>query len=234
MATLPPRIERPPRWHAVDPSGPDLAGGCAPSSGPSSAAAALAAAPALSWPIALRADDGSHVGLAGALGPGGDGVEAMLTRLLAPASAADDLDIGALAADTPLGPVTLPLALVPLADGVERSASVDPEWLAALDARRSAPRPALVHAGREVHLEAALHVTMLLATERLAPVGIDDVDERVASGAQLWLLAGAVAWALLGRAVNPFAAWVELVTAGLWPIGPIRGHLVVVATRRTG
>ncbi len=158
----------------------------------------------------------------------------MLTRLLAPGSAADDLDIGALAGDTPLGPVALPLALVPLADGVERSASVDPDWLAALDARRSAPRPALVQAGREVHLEAALHVTMLLATERLAPVGIDDVDERVASGAQLWLLGGAVAWALLGRAVNPFAAWVELVTAGLWPIGPIRGRLVVVATRRTG
>ncbi len=62
-----------------------------------------------------------------------------------------------------------------------------------------------------------------------SPLATDaDVDAHIASGAQLWLLGAAVAWALAaGGTDHPFAPWAELVTAGLWPVGPSCGQLVV-------
>jgi hypothetical protein len=90
---------------------------------------------------------------------------------------------------------------------------------------------ALVAAGRQVEAEAALHVTLLLATERLDPVDEGDVDAHVASGAQLWLLAGAVLSALSGIEPDPFQPWATLVTAGWWPIGPSDRRLVVCDAR---
>lgn len=89
------------------------------------------------------------------------------------------------------------------------------------------PRRALVSAGREVELEAALHVTMLLATDRLDPDDDEDIPAHVASGAQLWLLGGAVASCLFANGIDAFASWAELVARGWWPIGPSRGRLVV-------
>jgi hypothetical protein len=79
-------------------------------------------------------------------------------------------------------------------------------------------------------MEAALHVAMLLATERLDPVDDTDVDAHVASGARLWLLTGAVVSALAGVDPDPFAAWARLVTAGWWPVGPSGDRLVVSAS----
>ncbi len=222
------------RWQPGDQSGRRLDHGrCVPWPRSSSPAAALTAAPSLCWPVTLGADDGWQMGLAEALGPGGAAVEALLTRLLGPSPAIGDLDVATLAAGTPLGPAPAPLALVPLPEGVEQCKRVDPAWWADVDACRSAPRTALLRAGREVELEAALHVAMLLATEHLAPADDDAVDERVASGAQLWLLGGAVAWALLSEEVNPFASWAELVATGLWPVGPCQGRLVVASSMRT-
>lgn len=188
-------------------------------------------APVLDWPVTLESADGRRMGLAGALGRGGVVVQSMLTRLLAPRRPLVDVDIATLAAATPLGPMSLSLELVSLSEGVERAAAVPHDWMRAVDAERSSPRSSLVASGRELQLEAALHVTMVLATEALAPTGIDDVDERIASGAQLWLLGAAVTWALLG-AGNPFEPWAELVTAGLWPIGPSEQRLAVAMTAR--
>ena len=99
-----------------------------------------------------------------------------------------------------------------------------------VEARREVPRAVLESHGRSLELEAALNLAMLLGTERLvgtAGVGGDDEAARVASGARLWLLGGAVAWALLDDPDDPFAAWGELVTGGLWPVGPVDGRLVV-------
>jgi hypothetical protein len=68
----------------------------------------------------------------------------------------------------------------------------------AFDGQRTAWRAEVVAAGRAEDLEAALHVAMLVATERLDPADDVDVDAHAASGAQLWFLTGAVAAALAG------------------------------------
>jgi hypothetical protein len=222
-------------WHAVDGRGHDLATGRAPSSpGAPSPAAALASAPVISWPPAAVAPGGRRCSLAQALGPGGDAVERLLQRLVAGPGASAEVDVASLAAATPTGRLDLPLAVVDPTEGVEHSADVDPAWLAAVDRRRAAARPPLLAAGRADELEAALHVAMLVATEVLDPPGAGDIDAHVASGAQLWLLGGAVAWSLAGggRARNPFGPWAELVTAGWWPVGPSRGELVVAVVPR--
>lgn len=243
------------RWHAVDGEGLALATGreAAPPGAPTPVAA-LAAAPVVRWPVGVRADDGRPLSLGQAIGPGGERVESLLARLVGarrpvgtaapatltgtastrlPPSPATVTSLAALAAATPAGPVDLPLALVPLPAGVEAAADVDSAWLEEVDERRSASRRALVAARQEAELEAALHVAVLVATERLDPADDTDVGAHVASGAQLWLLTAAVASALAvasaaaGARPDPFASWAELVVAGLWPIGPSRGRLVV-------
>lgn len=217
-------------WHAVDAAGCDLASGAVPAApGASSPAAALAAAPVVTWPLQVVDDDGRRIGLAGALGSGGVAIERLLGDLRRGAAGPPGATVAALASATPAGPVGLPLDVVSLAEGVERSAGVDADWFQEVDRRRSAPRSGLLAAGRGVELEAALHVTMLLATEALDPADDTDVEAHVASGAQLWLLAGAVTWALAGTGSNPFGPWSELVAAGLWPLGPSGGRLVVSA-----
>ncbi len=215
-------------WHAVDASGYDLASGAAPGSrGAVSPATALSCAPVVTWPLRVVADDGRQVGLAEALGTGGGAVEHLLDQLRRRTPGLSATAVASLASTTPAGPVDLPLVVVPLGEGVERSAAVDQAWFDEVDRRRSAPRAALVAAGRGPELEAALHVTMLLATEALDPADDTDVGAHVASGAQLWLLGGAVAWALADAGANPFGPWSELVAAGMWPIGPSEGQLVV-------
>lgn len=136
-------------------------------------------------------------------------------------------DIEALARETPAGRVDLPLAVVGLGEGVRAAADVDPSWLDTVDRTRTAVRDAVVAAGRAEELEAALQGAMLEATERFDPADDTDVDAHVASGARLWLLAGAVASALSGAEPDPFAAWGRLVVAGWWPVGPSRGRLVL-------
>ncbi len=223
-------------WHAVDASGRDLATGRPPVGGTgwSTPAASLAAAPMATWPMAAQGDDGRRLGLGPALGPGGDGVETLLGALSAPSAPADGkgVDVEVLARATPAGVVSLPFALVGLGAGVKAAGVVDPAWLARMERRRSAPRRLLTVAGRELDMEAALHVVVLMATEHLDPADDADVEAHVASGAQLWLLAGAVVSALAGAEPDPFAAWARLVAAGLWPVGPGGGELVVSATHR--
>lgn len=214
-------------WFAVDGEGRDLATGRPPRPpGRPSPVAALAAAPLVSWPVSVVDDDGRRLSLAQVLGPGGDAVEGLLDALAGPDG---EVDVGALAAATPAGAVGLPLAVVALDEAVHSSTRVDPGWLAEVDRRRSAFRRAVVSAGREDALEAALHVGVLLGVDRLDPAADADTDAHVASGARLWLLAGAVASALAGAGADPdpFAAWAALVTAGWWPIGPTDGRLVV-------
>ncbi len=185
----------------------------------------------VAWPVEVVSDDGRRLGLADALGPGGSEVEELLNRLLSPSPVVGDLARWAWLADgaasTPVGHSSLPLAAVDFATGGERAAGVDPAWLAAVDQQRRAPRSLLVADGRSDQLEAALHVAMLLATEALDPDDDADVVGHVASGAQLWLLGAAVAWALAAPGANPFSPWAELATAGVWPIGPVDGRLVV-------
>lgn len=224
-------VAAPAGWHAVDPTGRDLATGRAPSPpGAPSAATALAAAPVISWPPAAVASDGRRRGLGAALGAGGEAVERLLDRLVAGPARGSEVDVASLAATAPTGRMDLPVAVVGLAEGVERCAGVDPAWLAAVDRRRTGARARLLAAGRGDELEAALHVAMLVATEALDPPGDAGVDAHVASGAQLWLLGAAVAWSLAagaGAGDNPFAAWAELVTAGRWAVGPSGGEMVV-------
>jgi uncharacterized protein (DUF2345 family) len=175
--------------------------------------------------VAVAGDDGARLSLAGALGPGGDRVEALLDTVVR----ASGVDLEALAPATPAGTVDLPLVVLALPAGVEAAARVDHGWLADVDRRRAAGRDSLVAGGREEALEAALHVATLVATERLDPDDDGDVDAHVASGARLWLLAGAVASALGGVEPDPFASWARLVAGGWWPIGPCDGRLVVSA-----
>lgn len=223
-------------WHAVDALGRDLATGRPPLGvGRSTPAAAVAAAPVAAWPLAVVGGDGRRLSLAGALGAGGARVEVLLDAL-AKAGADDDGsddDVETLARATPAGTVHLPLAVVDLGAGVEAAARVDLDWLAVMDRRRAGARRALLAAGRGGELEAALHVAVLVATERLDPAGDADVEAHVASGARLWLLAGAVVSALVGTTPDPFAPWARLVTAGWWPVGPSGGRLVVSAPGRT-
>jgi hypothetical protein len=125
--------------------------------------------------------------------------------------------------------VDLPVTCVTLESAMEEAAMVDREWLAAVDATRSAPRRPLLEAGRGDDLEAALNIAMLLASARLGSPH-DAALARMASGAQLWLLAGAVAWALLDPRHSPFSSWAALVVSGYWPIGPSRGRLTLAST----
>lgn len=227
-------------WFAVDTDGRDLATGRPPAAtaagkgtavGAGSPAEALAGAPAVAWPVEVVSDDGRRLGLADALGVGGSEIEELLNRLLSPSPVVGDLVGSAWLADgaasTPVGRLSLPLAAVDFATGRECAAGVDPDWLAAVDQQRRAPRSLLVADGRSDQLEAALHVAMVLATEALDPDDDADVAGHVASGAQLWLLGAAVTWALAAPGANPFAPWAGLVTAGMWPIGPVEGRLVV-------
>ncbi|HEX2193074.1 MAG TPA: hypothetical protein VHH09_07745 [Acidimicrobiales bacterium] len=157
------------------------------------------------------------------LGRGGARVEEVLHRLARAAPAPTALDVAALARATPAGRVDLPVVVVEPAEAVTATAAVDRSWMDVVDARRSTPRQALVAQGRGSELEAALNLAVLLATR--------DVEggeaARMASGARLWLLGGAVAWALLDPPEDPFAAWAELVSYGLWPVGPSQGRLVI-------
>jgi hypothetical protein len=137
------------------------------------------------------------------------------------------VDVERLARATPAGTVALPYAVVTLADGVAAAARVDRAWLGEVDRRRAASRHALVAAGREAEMEAALQATMVQATERFDPADDTDVDAHVASGARLWLLTGAVVSALTGVDPDPFEPWARLVAAGWWPVGPSDGRLVV-------
>ncbi len=214
-------------WHAVDALGYDLATGRPPQPpGAVTPAAALAAVPVTAWPVAVIGSDGTRLSLGQALGVGGGRVERMLAELLSRPPQPPGSRLATLAAATPAGQVDLPLALVPLAAGVEASAEVDRSWLDAVADRRETPRRLLVDAARETDLEAALNVAMLVATERLDPPD-GDVAAHTASGARLWLLGGAVAWALTGQQDDPFAAWAQILTCGLWPVGPSRRRLVV-------
>lgn len=214
-------------WHAIDSAGADLTTGRPPRPpGAPSPAAALAAVPVASWPLVVVCNQGSQLTLGQALGAGGARVEQMLDDLLTVRARPTEQRLASLAAATPAGHVEVPLTLLPLAAGLEAAAAVDRSWLDAVSDRRQAARRVLVEAGRDTDLEAALTVAMLVATERLDPPD-GDVAAHTASGARLWLLGGAVAWALTGAEEDPFAAWAELLTCGLWPVGPSRGRLVV-------
>jgi hypothetical protein len=213
-------------WRAVDAGGRDPATGRAPSyPGAPSAPAALAAVPIASWPLVTVSSGGRTLGLAEVLGPGGERVTELVDRLARRAPPPPGLPVDQLARRTPAGTVDLPIAVAGLADAVGVADEVDPAWIAVVDERRSASRAGLVAGGRGVELEAALNLAMLLGTD-----GVDGdrraLEARVASGARLWLLGGAVAWALAGGD-DPFGAWAELVSFGFWPVGPVRGRLVL-------
>lgn len=212
------------RWHAVDERGLDLATG-RPSGGAGalSPAGALAAVPVPAWPVRARAADGRSLAVADVLGPGGARVEQVLDRLSTAARPPDGLAVAALARATPAGPVDLPVVVVGLAAAVQEAAAVDRAWLGLVEARRAAPRAVLVARGRELELEAALNLTMLVGTEDVAA----GEAARVASGGRLWLLGGAVAWALLDEPDDPFAPWAELLSYGLWPVGPVDDRLLL-------
>jgi hypothetical protein len=213
-------------WHAVDAGGRDPATGRPPHGpGAPSAAAALARVPVARWPV-RACTGGGAISVGAALGPGGTRVERLLDRLAAPPAPPAGRALAALARATPAGPLDLAVAVVDLGGGVAAAGAVDRAWMGLLEARRQTPRAALEAHGRSHELEAALNLAMLLGTEGVL-VGDDDEAARVASGARLWLLAGAVAWALLDDADDPFAAWGELVSYGLWPVGPVDGRLVV-------
>lgn len=215
-------------WHAVDASGRDLATGRPPSGpGRTTPAAALAAAPVAAWPVAVVGGAGVRLSVAQVLGPGGDRVEAMLGALAGARRVRPDGEVAARARVTPVGMVDLPVDVIGLAAGVEAAARVEPGWLASLGRARDAVRRAVLDAGRQAELEAALHLTILLATERLGPAGDAGQAARVASGARLWLLTGAVASALAGGRPDRFAPWASLAVAGWWPVGPVEGRLVV-------
>jgi len=220
------RDAEPVTWHAVDGRGLALVTGRPPQApGSPSPAAALAAAPVTTWPLSTVADDGRRVDVAAALGTGGSRVAVLLERIATAAQQPADLDVAALARATPGGPVDGPVVMVDLFEAAEAAGCVDSAWLAAVDERRSAPRASLIAADRGIELEAALHLAMLVAT---AP--LDDgcpPEARVASGARLWLLGGAVAWALAGDGTDPFGPWGDLVSYGIWPVGPVGGRLVV-------
>lgn len=158
-------------------------------------------------------------------------MERLLARLMNGHTTIGDTAIGepglpALAAATPAGPVDLPVAVVAVDEGVEAAKVVDRGWLAEVGRQRERPRRGLEEAGRAEDLEAALHVAMLLATERFARPD-SPAAARTAAGGRLWLLGGAVAWALTGVGEDPFVSWGTLVTAGWWPIGPARDRLIV-------
>ncbi|MGI8807432.1 MAG: hypothetical protein ACR2KK_06260 [Acidimicrobiales bacterium] len=180
------------------------------------------------WPLSVVAGDGRRLSLAQVLGPGGERVQALLDAL---AEANPVVDVDGLIRTTPAGRVDLPVTRVALAEGAEASGRVDRQWLAVLDRRRSVSRLALEATGRREEMEAALHVALLVATERLDPDDDTDVDAHIASGARLWLVAGAVVSALSDIEPDPFEAWARLIGAGWWPVGPSGGRLVLSACR---
>ncbi|HEV3498521.1 MAG TPA: hypothetical protein VHA34_19455 [Actinomycetes bacterium] len=213
-------------WHAVDGDGRDLRTGRTPRPpGWCSPAMALAQAPVPGWPVGVVDRVGRRLGVAESLGPGGDRVEALLGDVARPR--AQPLDVEALAVLTPAGRLPLPVHRVSLLLAIEAQAELDPVWLAEVDSRRDRGRRALVAAGRQDDMEAALNLVILIATERFDPPDDTDVDAHAASGARLWLLTGAVVSALAGGAPDPFQAWGRLVAAGWWPVGPCGGRLVV-------
>lgn len=203
---------RPPRWpgHA-DP------------------ATALAAAPVAPWPPSVSADDGRRLPLEAALGVGGGRVRNLLDTLVG-ASVPEAPDVDALGPHTPAGTLDLPVTVMGAAEAVKEADGVDPAWLRGVEGARAALRAGAVAAGRARELEAAVHLAMLVATDRFDPGG-DDADAHVASGARLWLLTGAVAAAVAGADPDPFDAWARLVVAGWWPVGPVGGRIVVAAPR---
>lgn len=217
-------------WRGVDADGRDPATGRAPSyPGAPSAPAALAAVPIASWPVVAVSSGGRTLALAEALGPGGERVTELVDRLARQTAPPADLPVFELARRTPAGTVDLPPTMVGLDDAVRLADEVDRAWMAAVEERRAAPRTELVARGRGVELEAALNLAMLIGTDAVAGGGMD-LEARVASGARLWLLGGAVAWALAGGD-DPFTPWAELVSFGLWPVGPARGRLVLHSPR---
>ncbi len=166
--------------------------------------------------------------------PAAGRLASLVDALVAGRALAGPPALEALARATPAGAVDLPLAVVTLAEGVEATQRVDRAWLDALDRRRAAARTAVVAAGREQELEAALQVAMVVATERFDPADDADVDAHVASGACLWLVTGAVASAVAGTSPDPFRSWARLVAAGWWPVGPSGGRLVVSTRDHAG
>ena len=198
--------------------------------GPPSPAGALAASPVVTWPVRLVADDGRTATLADALGEGGRRVEELLSAVVSRPPELDRGRLRSLAATTPAGTVDLPVAVVDLPHALEASAAVDRAWLAEVERERERPRALLIARGRSGELEAAVHAAMLLGTEHLGPVD-DDVAGRVASGALLWLLGGAVSWALAAPD-SPFDAWAELVVRRWWPLGPSGGRLALARLGR--
>lgn len=208
----------------MDAGGHDPSTGRPPSGlGAASPAAALAGVPVATWPVTVVGGDGAELTVGAALGPGGARIEQLLDRLGRAARLPAEVAVDVLAKATPAGPLKLPVALVDLSAAVAASAGVEHAWLADLEAQRGVPRDVLVRRGRECELEAALNLAMLLATGGVD----DDAASRVASGGRLWLLGGAVAWALLDDPDDPFTAWADLVSYGLWPVGPSAGRLVV-------
>jgi hypothetical protein len=216
-------------WHAVDGEGRDPATGRVPAgAGAASPAGALLAVPVATWPLHTCADDGRTATVATALGPGGARVTCILERLATAPPPPADLAVDALARATPAGVLDLPVARVAVDDGARAAAGVDPAWMGHVDRCRFAARDGLRAAGRETELEAALNLAMLLGTERVDR-DAGEGPARVASGARLWLLGAAVAWALAvaDGDGDPFEAWAELVSFGMWPVGPVGGRLVV-------
>ncbi|MFP5375490.1 MAG: hypothetical protein ACLGIO_01735 [Acidimicrobiia bacterium] len=231
-------------WRAVDGSGLDLATGRSPRwPGHAAPAAALAAAPVVRWPVAVMGDDGRRLPLGAALGPAGDRVQRLLDGLAgarpsptdhaaAHGAGAGGPDVAALARRTPAGALDLPVDVAGAAEAARAAGRVDRAWLARVEEVRDGLRRRALAAGRGPELEAAVHVAVLLATEWLDPPDDADVDGHVASGALLWLVAGAVAAAVAGAEPDPFEAWTALVAAGWWPVGPSDGRLVVAAAGR--
>lgn len=214
-------------WFAVDRQGCDLATGRPPEGdGAPSAAAALASAPVVTWPVVAASSDGRTLSVAEALGRGGGRVAVLLERLASDASPPGDLAVDGLTRATPAGDVDLPVTAAGLAEAVRAADEVDQDWMAEVERRRPVPRSMLGVAGRTAQLEAALNLAMLLGTGPV-PDHDGDGDARVASGARLWLLGAGVSWALTERGDDPFAAWTELVSYGIWPVGPASGRLVV-------
>jgi hypothetical protein len=128
------------------------------------------------------------------------------------------------------------VVLADLAAAGQVAASVDGGWLARMEDVRHDARRRLVAAGREADLEAALHVAVLVVTASTQPHAGDreaTPAEVVRSGGILWLLGGAVAWALAragpegALTADPFEPWAELLASGLWPVGPAGDRLVV-------
>ena len=221
-------LNRPTTWHAVDAGGRDPATGRPPSyPGAPSAAAALADVPIATWPLAAASSGGTRVTVAHSLGAGGRRVAALLDRLARRPPPPASLSVDDLLRRTPAGRVDMPVVVVSPDRAVSVADEVDPAWMAVVERRRSAPRAGLVSGGRGVALEAALNLAMLLGTEPFDDDG-PQLDARVASGARLWLLGGAVAGALAGGD-DAFAPWAELVSFGFWPVGPVLDRLVLGA-----